>query len=390
MAYLVITNCRTRAKAGATLRNETADENGQRPGVHGTVDQPGQDKPDSVPMTNILIDVPIHGPGLAALEALPDVSVQLCDPIAESRLARPESLVRDQDVLFCAHPPANLDDMKALRWVQIAYSGFEHLLTLDLPGRGVRVSNARGVFDIPIAEWCIAMMINLTRDVPGMYRNQQAGRWDRGARFQAEMRGKTVGFWGYGGLCRETARIAKTMGLNVHALVRNGVRPQEGLYIVEGTGDPKGTLPDRAFGMDEVFDFLSGLDFLILGLPLNRQTRGCVTAEHLRALPEHAWLLNPARGPLIEEAALQDALREGWIAGAALDTHHHYPMPPDHPFWHRPNVIMTPHIAGSSESTWFPHRIWDLFVQNVQRFQAGQPLLNALDPALLTPECDPG
>jgi phosphoglycerate dehydrogenase-like enzyme len=331
-------------------------------------------------MTKILIDVPVYGPGMEQLQALPGVTVALCDPIADGAVLRPKSLVEDVDLLFCAAPPENLDDMTRLKWVQIASSGFEHLIPLGLPGRGIRASNARGVFDIPIAEWCAAMMVNLTRDLPQMFRNQQAAHWDRGERFQTEIRGKTVGFWGYGGLARETARLAKAMGLRVHVLARNGARSQENIYCVAGTGDPEGALPDAVFTYDKKADFLGGLDYLVMGLPLNNDTRGIVCAEDLHALPSTAMLLNPARGPLIEEKTLLQALQEGWIAGAALDTHYHYPMPPEHPLWSMENVIMTPHISGSTMSTRFPERVWDLFVQNVTRYEAGEALLNQLPP----------
>ncbi len=334
-------------------------------------------------MIRILIDVPVYGPGIEALQALPDVAAEVCDPISVTKRRRAKSLIGDKNILFCATPPENLDEMTQLEWIQIASSGFEHLIPLDLPRRNVRASNARGVFDIAIAEWCVAMMVNLTRDLPGMFRNQQAGRWDRSARFQTELRGRTVGFWGYGGLARETTRLVKNMGLHVNVLTRGGVRAQADVYCIEGTGDPKGTLPDTVYTYEDKATFLRGLDFLVIGLPLNPQTRGIVTAEDLRALPSTAHVLNPARGPLIEEKALLDALREGSIAGAALDTHYKYPLPAEHPLWSLPNVILTPHISGSTKSTRFPERIWDLFVKNVKRYLDGQTLLNQIDAAAL-------
>lgn len=330
-------------------------------------------------MMKILIDVPVHKPGLDSLMKLKDVIVKVCDPVSDEATKRPKSLLEDVDLLFCSAPPKNLDDMKKLKWIQIASSGFEHLIPLNLPERGVLVSNARGVFDIPIAEWCISMIVNLTRDLPQIFRNQQMGHWDRRERFQTEVRGRTVGFWGYGGLSRETARLAKAMGMRVHVLTRGGVRSQENNYYVSGTGDPQGILPDKVFLPDKKADFLSTLDYLVMGLPLNKATRGIVTADDLQTLPPSAMLLNPARGPLIREDALIQALKEGWITGAALDVHYYYPMPSDHPLWHMPNVIMTPHISGSTKSTWFPERIWDLFIQNVKRYNADETLLNQLD-----------
>jgi len=329
-------------------------------------------------MIKVLVDVPVFGPGLEKLKALLGVTVEVCEPISDTSIVRPKSLLSDKEVIFCNALPENLEDMTRLQWIQIASSGFEQLIPLNLPSRKIRACNARGVFDIPIAEWCIAMMVNLTRDLPQMIRNQQACHWDRGERFQTEVRGRTVGFWGYGGLARETARLAKAMGLRVHTLTRNGAQPQANTYCVNGTGDPEAILPDAVFTYDEKAAFLGSLDFLVMGLPLNEQTRGIVTAEDLRTLPATAHLLNPARGPLIQEAALIQALQEGWIAGAALDTHYQYPLPADHPLWSMPNVIMTPHVSGSTMSNRFPERIWDLFIQNVKRYLANKPLLNKI------------
>jgi len=121
-------------------------------------------------------------------------------------------------------------------------------------------------------------------------------------------------------------------------------------------------------------------------MPDTNTTKGIVGETELRTLPKRAFVLNPARGPLIQEQALLRALREGWIAGAALDTHYHYPMPADHPLWRMPNVIMTPHISGSGESPFFLERIWDIFVKNVERFRDGKPLLNELTPSQLRGE----
>src|SRR5581483_1132758 len=125
-------------------------------------------------------------------------------------------------------------------------------------------------------------------------------------------------------------------------------------------------------------DFLAGLDFLVLAVPRTPSTTGMIGEKELRALRPTAFVLNPARGPLIQEEALLQALRRGWIAGAALDTHYHYPLPADHPLWRFPNVILTPHIAGTEAAAYFLPRIWDLFVQNAERYLAGEPLLNEL------------
>jgi phosphoglycerate dehydrogenase-like enzyme len=326
-------------------------------------------------MKNILVDIATDPEGLARLQALPGVAVQPLERHKKGE-AVPADLLRGQHVLLCKLPPLNFDDLKSLELMQLASVGYEHLRHLGLADRALRVCNARGIFETAIAEWCLAMMVNLTRDLRGMIRNQERAVWDRSAQFQQEIRGKVVGLWGYGGIGRETARLAKAFGMTVHALTRSGVGPRRNVYALPGTGDPDGVLPDRVVTGGQELDFLGGLDFLVLALPQTQQSTGMVGERELRALPPRAFLLNPARGPIVQEPALLAALREGQIAGAALDTHFAYPLPPDHPLWQFPNVILTPHISGADKSRHFLPRMWDLFVQNVERLLAGRPLLN--------------
>jgi phosphoglycerate dehydrogenase-like enzyme len=331
----------------------------------------------------IVIDVAAHEPALAALESRTDREVELIHPPEERSRELDPARIRDASVLFCTFPPRNLIQMQHLRWIQIASVGYSQLFGLDLPARGIRATNARGCFDASIAEWNIAMMINLARDLRQMIRNQDAAVWDRSAGFQRELRGATVGLWGYGGIGRETARLARQMGLRVHVLTRNGVEPSCNVYTVPGTGDVDGLLPHRVFKSGEELEFLRALDFLIVAMPLTKTTEGLIGERELRALPRTAYLLNPARGPIVQQQALLRALREGWIAGAALDTHYEYPMPPDHPLWKFPNVILTPHVSGSSLSQNFKARLWDIFALNLERFERGEPLLNELTPTHL-------
>src|SRR5687768_3143189 len=157
-------------------------------------------------MKNILIDMAPDEAALRRLEKLPDVTVELVEP-AEVERELPADLLRNKQILFGTIPPTNIADMRALELIQITSVGYSQLYGLGLGERGVRACNARGVFDITIAEWNISMMINLLRDVRGMIRNQEHGIWDRPARFQRELRGMTVGIWGYGGIGRATARL---------------------------------------------------------------------------------------------------------------------------------------------------------------------------------------
>jgi phosphoglycerate dehydrogenase-like enzyme len=327
---------------------------------------------------SVLIDIPAPSDAIRCLRAMPRVHVSVIESPEEHQRALPAEVIQNIEILFCTHPPTNFEDMKAVKLIQIASVGYAQLIGLGLAGTGVRACNSRGVFDVPIAEWNMAMMVSLARNLRGMIRNQESQIWDRSAVFQREIRGSTVGIWGYGGIGRESARLAKAFGMNVHVMSRRPVRPRSGAYVVPGASDSEGVLADRQFIDGQELEFLAGLDFLILALPLTKQTEGLIGERQLQALPRTSFVLNPARGPIIQEHALLRALNEGWIAGAALDTHYHYPMPPNHPLWRFPNVIFTPHISGSSLSPHFRERIWEIFLNNVDRYLNGQPLLNEL------------
>lgn len=331
----------------------------------------------------VLIDMPVFEPGLRLLEKLPGIRVCLVEEPSEELRPLPKKLIEDCEAIFCTMPPQNHTGMEKLTFIQIASAGYNQLIGQAFEERGIKACNALGVFDVPIAEWNMAMMINLNRNMREMLHNQDKGIWDRSPRFQRELRGSVVGIWGYGGIGRETARLAKAIGMKVHVLSRRIPGTRSDIYRVPGTGDVAADLPDRVFRMEEAGMFLGGIDFLILAIPQLPDTIGIIGERELRMLPRHAFLLNPARGPLVQEQALVKALREEWIAGAALDTHYYYPMPPEHPLWSMKNVIMTPHVSGSSAGTRFLERTWDIFVQNIVRLKKGETLLNELTPGQL-------
>jgi len=326
--------------------------------------------------------MPYNGTLLSELRSIPDINIRLVNQPVEQERMLPLEIIRDCHILFTTFLPTNHLDMKELKFVQIGSAGYTQLIGKGLPERGIIACNALGVFDVPIAEWNIAMMINMARDMKRLVHNQDNTIWDRSPRFQDEIRGKVVGIWGYGGIGRETARLAKALGMRVRVLTRNGISDRINTYTVAGSGDPEARCPDQIFTANSVKKFLRGLDFLILAMPLTKETEGIVGEAELRLL-EGAFILNPARGPIIQEEALLRALSENWIAGAALDTHYHYPMPEDHPLWKMPNVLMTPHISGSSANPKFLDRVWDIFVQNTANFIEGKPLLNRLSDSQL-------
>ena len=330
------------------------------------------------PVILVLLD-PVEDAIARVRSECPRAEVRLGPWVANAEETLPKKLMAGVEILLCEVPPANFDDFDSLRWIQLTSHGYTQVLDLPVSKREIRVSIGLGNFDIPIAEWNIMMMLIWHRHMLEMLEHQKDQKWDRSARFQSELRGATVGFYGYGGIARQTARLAKAMGLVVWSLTRNGkIRSRSDKYCLAGTGDPEGLFCDRVFGLEEQEEFLAGTDYLVLTMPLTPATQGLMGEQELRMLKPSCVLINPARAAIVEENALLRCMREGWIRGAALDVHYAYPLPPKHPLWSMPNVILTPHISGSCASPHFLERTYDIFVQNLRRYRSGQSLLNEL------------
>lgn len=299
----------------------------------------------------------------------------------------PVELTKGVDALFCEMPPDNFDDFDRLKWIQLTSAGYAQVLDLPILERGIRVTNGRGTFDIPIAEWNIMMILMWHRKMLSLLQNQKEKIWDRSAKFQSQLRGSLVGFYGYGGIARETARIAKSMGLGVWALSPSGkARKRDLVYCVPGSGDPDGLLPERFFSLEQKEEFFGNLDYLVIGASLTPATSGAIGEKELKMLKPSAVIINPARAQIIEQQAYIDALSQGWIRGSSLDVHYAYPLPPEHPLWSIANLIMTPHISGSAECQYFFDRAYDIFSQNLSRYCAGEAMLNELSDSQLRGE----
>jgi phosphoglycerate dehydrogenase-like enzyme len=322
----------------------------------------------------LLIAQPVDPPGLRRVrDLLPEAEIICRDPLPPGTTL-PDEEIADCTIVFADQCPANVGAMRALRWIQLGSAGYQQLSGLDLDP-GVRVSNASGVNDVPIAEWCVLMMLSFARGFPDMLCNQRERTWFREMRYQSELRGRRVGIFGYGSIGREVARLSRGLGLEVSALSRR-FGPREDRYGVPSTALAADDLPQRCFAPDELRDFLQDLDFLVIAASLNQDTVGRFGATELGWLPNTAVVLNPARAHVIDETALLRALRDGTVAGAALDSQYREPMPQADAFWSVPNAVITPHISGSTGSTHFVPRLWELFIRNLGRFLSGEPLLN--------------
>ncbi len=340
-------------------------------------------------MLRVLVDVPLNSQERERLKQTAGLAVTFIAETSHKPGDQPRridrAILEQQEVLLSKWPPDNLADARELKFMQLVTVGFEHLAHRYPELAHLRICNARGIFDTAIAEWNIAMMINLIRNVPQIISFQKNHHYQRLETFQQEIRNRRVGIWGYGGIGRTTAYYAKFMGMKISVLTRSGKISNGYTYLpddpiqksIQAQADQ---IPDRIYGIGQELEFLRELDFLILCLPRTKQSNGRIGEKELQALPKHAYLLNPARGLIVQEAALLKALEEKWIAGAALDTHFQYPLPPQHPLWEMPNVILTPHISGGDGNDRFPERITNLFLENIRRYQNNETLLHLIQP----------
>ena len=286
----------------------------------------------------------------------------------------------DLDALIASRLPSDLGRTPSLRWMQVMSAGVENLVGPGARGpwpAGVELTNARGVYAIPIAQYTIAAILHVAERVDARRAQQALARWpdDEEPFIGAPLRGRTLVLVGYGGIGREIARLAVAHGLRVVAVKANpAIRAEDG-FRVAGTGDPDGTLPDRIVGLDELATVAAEADFVSVTLPLTAASQGVVSRAVIAALPAHAWLINTGRGPVVDEAALDEALAAGRLGGAVLDVFGEEPLPSSSPLWTRPNVVVTPHIAGSGA----PDEIQALVTENLRRFVTGEPLLNHVD-----------
>ena len=265
-----------------------------------------------------------------------------------------------------------------LAWVHSASAGVERVLTPAGRERGLVVTNARGVFSRPIAEYVLMMILAVSRRLPQLLELQRERTWQ--PLEGAELRDVTVGIVGLGSIGRAVGALATAFGCRVIA-TRRRAAADAGATSSGDEGDelPLGQLMlERVMGPEGLPELLAESDFIVLAAPLTPETEGMIDEAALAGVKPGAWLVNVARGRLIDERALLRALREGPLGGAVLDTFREEPLPPGSPFYDMPNVIVTPHTAWSSGRVL--DRSVELFCDNLRRFAAGEALVNVVDP----------
>ncbi len=293
-----------------------------------------------------------------------------CTFVALSRKGEASAPYDDAEILMLPWglPPdvqARLLALPGLRWVQTISAGIAPSVLAALRQRPeVLLTNAGGVFDIPIAETVLTYILMIVKRMPEFLAQQRAHRWHKLP--LRELRGLTVGIVGLGGIGQEVAKRCQALGLRVIATRRH---PEQGAPYVEALFPPA-----------ELPALLGQADFVVIAVPLTPETHHLFNADRLQNMKPGAWLINIARGAVVDEAALIAALQAGQLGGAALDVTEEEPLPPDSPLWDLPNVILTPHNSWSTP--YLEERQKELFLENLSRYLAGEPLRNVVDKQL--------
>ncbi|MGQ9706656.1 MAG: D-2-hydroxyacid dehydrogenase [bacterium] len=275
------------------------------------------------------------------------------------------NIIADADVILCWSLPDDLfHRAKRLLWIAFATSGVDDALSETLKNSDVLLTKATGVADIAVAEHTLGLILMLFRNIHRSIRYQFEGTWGRGYVIEdlGEVGGSTIGILGLGFVGKRICRYLKA--LNARVLGCDKIKPEEDVI-------------DEFYAVDRLDEFLEGLDCLVLAVPLTNETFHIINSEHISKMKEGAFLVNIARGSVVDELALIEALNSGHLGGVALDVFEREPLPKESPLYRHPNCIITPHIAGVTPFYW--KRLANQFVENLGRFIRGEQLLNLVD-----------
>ena len=263
--------------------------------------------------------------------------------------------IADIDILLCFSPPMAdhvVRDAPKLKWIQALGTGVDNIVDLPSLGKDVLVTNVRGIHGPPVSEATIAYMLSLARDLPRAGIAQGKSQWERWP--AALLEGKTVGILGIGLIAEYLAPICKALHMTVIGI----------------SGSPRETKGfDRIVHRDELETIAPALDFLVALTPLTAETRGIVGAKVFAAMKPTAYLVNVARGGVVDEPALIAALESGKIAGAALDVFAQEPLPASSPLWRTKNATIFSHLGGYSQG--YEERAMPTIAGNMAKFLAG-------------------
>jgi phosphoglycerate dehydrogenase-like enzyme len=318
------------------------------------------------------------------INSLREVSPRLHITVYPARKSEevPAELWLHCEVLYTDRLLPNLDLAPNLRWIQFHYAGIDFAADSTwLRNPEIIATSLSGAAASQTAEYALAMMMALGHHLPDLAANQAHADWprDRWDRFlPKELRDSTVGIVGYGSIGRQVARLLVPFGATVLAAKFNVRQPADAGYIPDGLGDPKGEYFHRLYPYQALRPMLKECDFILIAAPLTELTHGLVGSQEFAVMKPSAYLIDLARGGIVDQPALINALQERRLAGAALDVFPEEPLPPTNPLWRMSNVIISPHISGISVH--YNERAMALFADNLNRYLNGAPLYNRFDP----------
>ncbi len=282
--------------------------------------------------------------------------------------------LRDAEILCAYELPDDWRELAPnLRWMQVAGAGVDTLRATGIleEDSGILVTTAVGINATTIAEYVFGSILMFNRNWPEMVRLQDRHFWPQSTNWYKlggrELVNSTLGIVGLGHIGRRIASLGRAFGMRVIA-TRHSAQPNE--------HDPD---VDTLYPLSQLHTMLRQSDYVVLAVPLTKATYHMIGEPELLAMPSHAYLVNIARGHVINEKTLIHALQERWIAGAGLDVTEEEPLPANSPLFTMPNVILTPHISGVSVH--YGERLSALFAENLRRYRKNMPLQNLYDPS---------
>jgi len=266
---------------------------------------------------------------------------------------------------------AEIASATRLKWVHVTSAGVDRLPLRELAAAGITLTNARGQHADAMADHAFALFLAMARNIPACVRDQEARLWGRGSGSPTpgELAGRRLGILGLGAIGRAIARRAAAFGMDVWASRRH---PPAG-----GDGAEPGISRVLGSSRAEFLEILEACDDVVSVLPSTPQTRGLFDAAAFAAMRPGTRLVNVGRGDVLQEAALDAALRSGRLAGAGCDCFPREPLPSDSPLWTAPNLLITPHIGGQHPG--YERRTMAIFAANLTRYCRGEPLQNVVD-----------
>lgn len=294
----------------------------------------------------------------------------------------PDSAYEQVEVLYTARHYPTQSQAPNLRWVQIHSAGVERALARPVfQNSGIKLTSASGIHAVQMSEYSLAVMLHFHYRFDEMIALKARSTWP-GNQYELfrphGLRGLTLGVVGYGSIGRELARMADALGMTVLATKRDVMHPaEEESYTQPDTGDPEGNIPERLYPSEALGSMVAECDFVVVTVPLTDATENMINADVLNKMKPTAVLINVARGGVVDEAALIEALKAGKIAGAGLDVFAEEPLPVSSPLWGLDNVLISPHVSGNSAI--YHEKAAALFADNLQRYVSGKPLLNVVN-----------